>query len=1115
MATPAEEFLELSAADEFLRSQSAEPAPKDETAGATPYHTLWNRFKGTMAGGMREIGQGGEDILRGSDTGEGKLAAKGASRILRGTATVASPVLIPAAGAALAAAPLPFVLSAGAGIAAQQGVERGAKAIGVDEGYAELLGDLAGLPGYVKAGKNLLPKKAAAIAQPAVAKVAPKPSAGTPAEEFLAAQKPAPPRLNRAQRRASVMPPETGVSDQAATDLRARTAQTAAGKPLSQLDEAEREIVEQLARESEVGVGARATAEMERLPSPPRRNQPGASSRRIQGQRGSFSAKPISPKPKPIEEEFLNFKRIAVSPQEEQALRTRMQGMAARGTLAKDIEPHAAILQAAKEIDPALLEHVSRQGEQQGLTGRAAIFAMREQQLGTNKAIVGLQREIASKAGSLTDDELKVLEDELARIETDDKRYLTAIAGIRTDFGRNLASLKMMARGDDVLVDLPFWLSRAKRALGLTQKQDVPDDVLRQIRGLVADSQAALEKADANAIEAARSKLAKYMAGLQTDGWLETVNAVRKAGLLTSPVTHGRNIGGNTAFQAMEEVARIPASLVDAAWALKSGKRTVAGADPEAVGRALQEAATRGMSEARNILRTGATGVADIPRDHNFQGLRQLGEKSDSEAVRKAFGFSNDLVNGYVNVVFRTLSAEDRVFKVYAIRRATEAGARVQALNEKQAGKIADVAARAAELAANPSEQIVADAIAYGDFATFNNPNAIARGISSLGRTIDSGLKPGMPKLGSAAVDFVVPFKNTPANIFARVMDYSPAGPIFRIGAEALRKKSPEAASQMQRVASEALGRGSIGTALLALGWYLGKEGLATGTWQGERPEQKNVMRAAGRQPGAVQVAGDWQKVAPFAPGGALVTIGASFARAGQKGLKDEAKRPDQFAQVVGQTMLEQPMLKGLDDLIGGIKDTDKRGSQLAQNIAGSFVPTGLRDAGTLIDPRRVEFRPPKGDSGVLYGPMSKLPGVKSSLPEARDIFGRPLEARRGNAVNPLLPSTAKERADPMLQSLLRDEIGIAAPTQGTTEPNDEFRARSNLIGATLELTLRGAVREMPEDPDERKRTLRAAITEAKREVADFLKEDEAKAMDTGARAAFMNRLAEYIRARQ
>ncbi len=93
--------------------------------------------------------------------------AKGASQVVRGALAAASPALVPAA----AANPVGTLARVGAGMLAQKGVEEGAKALDVPEGYAELAGDVAGLAagsrdvagGVTRGAKRVAPGVKAAV----------------------------------------------------------------------------------------------------------------------------------------------------------------------------------------------------------------------------------------------------------------------------------------------------------------------------------------------------------------------------------------------------------------------------------------------------------------------------------------------------------------------------------------------------------------------------------------------------------------------------------------------------------------------------------------------------------------------------------------------------------------------------------------------------------------------------------------------------------------------------------------------------------------------------------------------------------------------------------------
>lgn len=872
-------------------------------------------------------------------------------------------------------------------------------------------------------------------------------------------------------RRAASMPPEEGVPEQLD-----RFSDEMAGKPYNALDQAEKQAVDQLWIE-----------------------------RRRKTQGGSFAAqgKPITPPVKPVEEQYFNFDRVRISPEEEGLIRQRLRDMDAAGEIAKDVEPHAAIIAEAKSIDPSLVREVSNES---GIRGRAARQVMRER-------INSLAREISKADEQLkgkTPEEANVIESNRQRMENDLNSYLKEFAGIRTEAGRNLASLKIMARNT---LDIDWWMNEAKRSAKLPSKADLPEAKAKLVRELVVKAQDAEASGNAAAAEAAKSNLAREVAKMRENGWMETAVALWRTGLLTGPKTHMRNVLGNVGFAAMEEAAKAPAWMVDLAWSVQSGKRTQAAPNPMSVYNAMTEAATRGVQEAKQVFTRGGTPAdmakGELAGEWNFQGLRNLAEKTDNELAQKVLGTTNDLVNRYINTVGRALGAEDKIFKVYAIRRGIEAQARIKAFNEMKSGAIPErkLARRTQQLIEQPTEAMSAEAIAYADFATFNNENSAANAVGRFA----SALGPA----GKAVTNVLLPFRRTPFNIFNRMMDYTPLGMAMRPALEIYSAKHKgKPMPDMQRVVSEAVGRGMAGTALLALGWKLGMEDKATGTGQ-EDPSKRKVQQAAGRMPGAVQIGGDWFKTAGLAPGGALIQIGAQLAREQSKSLKDELKRPVNIAKVGTRAILEQPMMQAARETVEALENPDSRSESMAASRAGSLVPAIVNDVATLTNPQPAEFKPMQGSgmaASAAHGIKSRLPFLRGTLPPAVDVFGRPVEGRQQNAVNPFTPSRAKEQTDPMFRELLDLDIGFSGPKPQPGETPEEFRERKILAGAVAERAVRDTLSEAPEDKDERRDALRKAIIRAESSLTRYIKSEEFQAMSPQERIQEMRELAATYR---
>lgn len=872
-------------------------------------------------------------------------------------------------------------------------------------------------------------------------------------------------------------------------------------------------------------------------------------------------------------DEYFNFKRVSLSEAEQQALRSEVVNTVLEtGRIPKERESWDTIRKEAEQLGPEVVDSLD--------ANQKAQPELRGVRHAARQRINALNREIAEMRKSstgLTEDRSLEAEKALAAKENDLRWLLNVWMRMRSEDGRNLAMHRMMA---DSTWDTAYWISRAKRSMGLPQNIDLPADVqselfdiiargdenlnsvrdtIRRIQGEIGDvrdkqppanlpertgpiqtlygTQEAeigktpktlpelkgaiqtlygeLETFEAmrqrypdlpelegaiktvrgqlqtlegfldtqpvqalpdlsgpvNTIQgmqrnmadlrnglqnvnAEKQRLAKRMMTLEKTGWLEAVAMLRKAGLLTGLKTHIRNIGGNASFQALEEISRIPGVIVDMALSMGTGRRTVQGVSPQALRRSTYEAATKGAKQALEVLKTGMSpdefGKVGVNREMNT-GIRWL--------------------DNYANSVFRAMSAEDKIFKSFAFRRSLEEQASLQA---KERG------VSALELLSHPSETMIAQAIADAEFATFNNRNLLSD-IWFKGKSAARARGDAAGEALAFGMDFIVPFAQTPANIISRILDYTPVGSGIRastaVGRAIINKGMT---AEQQRAFSMAVGRGLAGSALMYLGWSLAEKGLMTGTYEVDEG-QRNIAQAAGRLNGAIKVGDKWHRIAEFSPVGNLLTIGATFQREAFRPLRDEATRSLKVAAVATKTVMEQPMLQGIDETLNSLRNPDA--SRLASQQVGSFVPTLLNDAASLFDPYMRDPRPETASESIYQGAQARLPGLRNLLPPKMDVLGRPIANSPRSAVDPTIGSPVKEETDPASQILMGNKVGIGFSDRRPEEDSEEHQLRNELAGKTIDRYLR-RLAERPvyqrADADRRRELVEDAIRDAR-----------------------------------
>lgn len=508
---------------------------------------------------------------------------------------------------------------------------------------------------------------------------------------------------------------------------------------------------------------------------------------------------------------------------------------------------------------------------------------------------------------------------------------------------------------------------------------------------------------------------------------LETISALRKAGLLTSPKTHAKNLIGNTLFQVSEEVARMPAALADIAISAATGRRTITGPSAASVAKAGYEAATKGIAEAKEIIRNGVSP----------QQLNQL--QLDNE-----INSGSPILDAYINGVFRTLAAEDRVFRTFALRRSLEERARAQALTEARQGQIkrGDVRTRTQQLVQSPPAEMEAGAIYDAEVATFTNDNLTSDFVSAGRRQIAQ-------RRGGRAVNFLVdmaqPFVRTPANIIARTLEYTPLGYVGNAVQVARAIADRSFTADDQRAFARTFGRATTGTGgPLLLGYMLAANGLMTGAIS-DRPEGRERDKAAGRPPMAIRNpwTNTWHQVGGFAPIGTLLGLGASLYEATHRPGK-ESSLMGEAVKIGGKVPLEQPLLDANREIAEGLEQP-QRGAAVAGRMAGSFIPTIVGDVAGALDDRQREAR------GFTAQIQKRVPLWRESLPVATDALGRPLEHRRTDIFDPTLTRTARERENPLERELIKHGVGLGQLKPKRGETAADLRARTADYGQMFE----------------------------------------------------------------
>lgn len=538
------------------------------------------------------------------------------------------------------------------------------------------------------------------------------------------------------------------------------------------------------------------------------------------------------------------------------------------------------------------------------------------------------------------------------------------IAGATAEAGRTLAQFRMVADGRNVRGNVLAALSEGGG--GRDRLKKVADIIL-------------------NNVDEPR-KINQEAAKLLRPSMLDKINEYWINSILSNPQTHVVNMLSNT----MTALAQIPEHGVAATIGL--GRRAV---NPNADRVLFSELGARSV------------GLLQGAREGLRQAVKTFRTGEGSDFANRVEARTQDAISGkkgeLIRIPTRLLSAEDELFKAMA-RRMELAGLAVrQAAKEGLKGDAAK--ARAADLLANPTDEMLDRAFDYGRYVTFQRPlGPLGRGASQISQ------RPGMK--------FIVPFVRTPANLLKFSLERSPAAPFVDSWRADFR------AGGARR--DLALARAMVGTGVGFLVAELAANGYITGAGPAD-PGAKALMRADGWQPYSIKI-GDkyvsYQRLDPFA-----TTLGVA---AGLVDLQEHMtdKQQDRATTLlvasIMQSMASKTWLSGIGDLVEAINDPTRYGGGFVRRLVGSaVVPAGVAQLARTVDPTLREAE------DVLDAVKARVPGLSKTLPAKRDAWGKPVTGEGGvgpDIFSPVWVSTAKN--DPVNKALLQARVNLSDPAR-------------------------------------------------------------------------------------
>lgn len=514
--------------------------------------------------------------------------------------------------------------------------------------------------------------------------------------------------------------------------------------------------------------------------------------------------------------------------------------------------------------------------------------------------------------------------------------------------------------------------------------------------------------------------------GLVKDLWFSTwIN-----GLLSSPVSHAKNIVSNTAFGLYQMPERLVAAVYSNTLpqGVRNWRSLVPGSADEKI--AFDEVLTQ-MQSLRNGL-PEALEVASIAFRKNEPVMDAANKLEIPDATRMTmgetlreltgarqeslFGKALEFYGTAVTLPGRALLTEDEFFKaalyrmelnVQVTRRAKSVYRDALDKGMSEADAIAKAEAEAVSLMRNPPADLDEVAMEFARVGTFT-----------------ADLPPALEKLQQTfnhpALKIVVPFFKTPANIGLNVIERTPFAPLSS------RWRQEIAAGGIYR--DMAMAKVTLGSAVLATFAAMSAEGHLTGRGP-ERKADREALLRDGWQPYSLKIGDTYYTYQGMEPVSALMAIAADYAEYARHE-PDASKVEEVFLGAVYglyEYLKEQPYLQGIADiakLIGTSQQGQVDGKKIVDGLAkqfGGFAIGGSPMPGTsslvagierILDPTARDTRAspelPMGVRGFAESfnkYRSRLPYFSNDVPESLNLWGDPIQQGRGMWYEMVLPT--------------------------------------------------------------------------------------------------------------
>lgn len=516
-----------------------------------------------------------------------------------------------------------------------------------------------------------------------------------------------------------------------------------------------------------------------------------------------------------------------------------------------------------------------------------------------------------------------------------------------------------------------------------TQQYGISDETIDQVISIFDEANKFPENSRrrVNLEEKAYALLANEVT---TSNWRDKWDTWRYLSMLSKPATHERNLIGNVGMNVVSGVKNNLAATMETALArispngiqrTRSVLNPLSGADRGLISAAADDAenvAYRALSGSKYNVTGGIRGQAKAFRNGAGRAIQWLADKNSGLLEAEDWlglkaKYSTSLA-GYLKANGLDSSA---------LKSTDEA--------------VQNIVNQGREFAINEAQR-----------ATFHEESTLANALSQLSRNMSESNKKVDNAIGML-IEGIVPFKKTPINIVKTAGRYSPlniANAVVK-GVQAVKSGRHTASEVLDSLAS-----GLTGSGIMALGAYLGSQGLIRGSGTGDE-DQDAFDELRGAQNYSLVTDDGSYTIDWAAPSVLPLLVGVELQQSLSDGGIDSSDLINAITSLA-DPIIETTMMSGISDALSAVQyaedDADVLSTFAANALTGyatQGIPSSLGAVTRAIDnTRRTSYSDSTGAAGeleyTLNSTKNKIPFLSDDAPEYRDAWGRTQENFQG-----------------------------------------------------------------------------------------------------------------------